>query len=157
MGKYRKSKKSERGSSFTFVLLLTTVTHCFLHPMRTAMFECVFLRTIYFSNAFLAHLSQRLKWAIVIGHRPSSVRPSSVVVRPSVNFHILNFFSRTAWWILMKLGRDLVLMVPYKCCCFSDRSAKGRIQGGAKIGHGGSPSSRIFFFRPEGYSNKPNG
>ena len=89
---------------------------------------------------FLAHLSQRLKWAIVIAHRPSSVRPSvrpSSVVRPSVNFYIFNFFSRTAWWILMKLGRDEVLMVPYKCCCFSARSAQGRIQGGAKIGHGG--------------------
>ena len=36
----------------------------------------------------------------------------------------------------MKLGRDEVLMVPYKCCCFSARSAQGRIQGGAKIGHG---------------------
>ena len=48
-------------------------------------------------------------------------------------------------------------MVPYKCCCFSARSAKGRIQGGAKIGHGGSPSSRNFFFRPDGYSDKPNG
>ena len=33
----------------------------------------------------------------------------------------------------MKLGRDELLMVPYKCCCFSARSA----QGGAKIGHGG--------------------
>ena len=85
---------------------------------------------------------------------PSVVRPS---VRLSVNFHIFNFFSRTAWWILMKLGRDEVLMVPYKCCCFSARSAQGWIQGGAKIGHGGSPSSRIFFFRLEGYSNKPNG
>ena len=41
----------------------------------------------------------------------------------------------------MKLGRDELLMVPYKCCCFSARSAQGRIQGGAKIGHGGSPSS----------------
>ena len=29
--------------------------------------------------------------------------------------HIFNFFSRTAGWILMKLGRDEVLMVPYKC------------------------------------------
>ena len=35
----------------------------------------------------------------------------------------------------MKLGRDEVLMVPYKCCCFSARSAQGRIQSGAKIGH----------------------
>ena len=113
-------------------------------------------------TVFLAHLSQRLKWAIVIAHCPSSVRPSSSVrrpsvVRPSVNFHIFNFFSRTAWWILMKLGRDEVLMVPYKCCCFSARSAQGRIQGGAKIGQRGSPSSRNFFFRPEGYSDKPNG
>ena len=110
---------------------------------------------------FLAHLSRRLKWAIVIAHRPSSVRPSVVRRRPSsssssVNFHIFNFFSRTAWQILMKFGRDEVLMVPYKCCCFSARSPQGRIQGGAKIGHRGSPSSRNFFFRPEGYSDKPN-
>ena len=35
---------------------------------------------------FLAHLSQRLEWAIVVAHRPSSVRPS-VVRRPcGVNF-----------------------------------------------------------------------
>ena len=74
---------------------------------------------------FSAHLSRRLEWAIVIAHRPS------------VNFHIFDFFSRTTWWILMKLGRDEVLMVPYKCCCFSVRSAQGRIQGGAKICHGG--------------------
>ena len=32
----------------------------------------------------------------------------------------------------MKVGKDEVLMVPYKCC-FSARSAKG----GTKIGHGG--------------------
>ena len=95
---------------------------------------------------------------------PSVVRPfvvvrrrPSVVVRLSVNFYIFNFFSRTARWILMKLGRDEVLMVPYKCCCFSARSTQGRIQGGAKIGHRGSPSSRNFFFRSEGYSDKPNG
>ena len=28
----------------------------------------------------------------------------------------------------MKLGRDEVLMVPYKCCCFSARSPQGRGQ-----------------------------
>ena len=54
-------------------------------------------------NSFLAHLSRRLKRAIVIAHRPS-IRPSSV------NFHIFDFFSRTTWWILMRLGRDQVLM-----------------------------------------------
>ena len=37
----------------------------------------------------------------------------------------------------MKLGMDEVRKVPYKCCCFSARSAQGRIQGEAKIGHGG--------------------
>ena len=37
----------------------------------------------------------------------------------------------------MKLGMDEVLKVPYKCCCFSARSVQGRIQGGAKIDHGG--------------------
>ena len=104
------------------------------------------IQTVSSKHCFLAHLSQRLKWAIVIAHRPSSVRPSSSVRRPSVNFHIFNFFSRTAWWILMKLGRDEVLMVPYKCCCFSARSAQGRIQGEAKIGQRGPPSSRNFFF-----------
>ena len=56
----------------------------------------------------------------------------------------------------MTLSRDKVLMVPNKCCCVLARSAQGLIQDGAKIGHEGSPSSRIFFFRPEGYSNKPN-
>ena len=37
----------------------------------------------------------------------------------------------------MKLGMDEVLKVPHKCCCLLDRSVQGRIQGGAKIGHGG--------------------
>ena len=57
-------------------------------------------------------------------------------------------------WIFSKLGRDEVLMVRYKCCCVSARSVQGRIQGGAKIGHRGSPSSTNFF-RPEGHSNHP--
>ena len=35
----------------------------------------------------------------------------------------------------MKLGKDEVLKVPYKCCCFSARSAPGRTQDRAKIGH----------------------
>ena len=45
-------------------------------------------------RAFLAHLSRRLKWAIVIAHRPSSVRPS--VVRPSV-WRKLSHFRLLLW------------------------------------------------------------
>ena len=51
--------------------------------------------------------------------------------------HIVSLSYRTNLWIFTELGRDEVLMVPYKCCCFSVRSVQGRIQGGAKIGHGG--------------------
>ena len=58
---------------------------------------------------------------------PSVVRPSVRPSSSSVNFHIFNFFSRTAWWILMKLGMHEVLMVPYKCSCFSARSAQRRV------------------------------
>ena len=50
--------------------------------------------------------------------------------------HIVSLSYITAWWIFMKLGRDEVLMVPYKCCCFSARPVQGRIQGRAKIGQG---------------------
>ena len=70
--------------------------------------------------------------------------------------HIVSLYYSTARWMFTKLGRDEVLMVPYKCCCFSARSPQGRIQGRAKIGHAGSPSSTNLFFRLEGYSNKPN-
>ena len=74
-------------------------------------------------------------------HRaPSVVRPSVRRRRcrcPSVNFSHFRLLLKTARWILMKLVRDEVLMVPYKCCCFSARSAQGRIQGRAKVGHGG--------------------
>ena len=51
--------------------------------------------------------------------------------------HIVSLYHRTAEWMFTKLGRDEVLMVTYKCYCFSARSVQGRIQGGAKIGHGG--------------------
>ena len=37
-----------------------------------------------------------------------------------------------------KLGRDEVLMAPHMHLGVSVRSAQERIQGGAKIGHGGS-------------------
>ena len=55
-----------------------------------------------------------------------------------------------------KIGRDEVLKALNMHEGASALSAQGRIQGGAKIGHEWSPSSTNFFFRLEGYSNKPN-
>jgi hypothetical protein len=51
---------------------------------------------------FLAHLSWKLKWAILIARCPSSVCPS---VRLSVNFYIFDF-SKTTWPISTKLGTN---------------------------------------------------
>ena len=51
--------------------------------------------------------------------------------------HIVSLSYRTNRWIFTKLGSDEVLIVPYKCCCFSARSVHWQSQGGAKIVHGG--------------------
>ena len=51
-----------------------------------------------------------------------------------------------------EFGRDEVIMATHM---HEGVSAQGRIPGRAKIGHEGSPYSKNFYFRPEGYSNKP--
>ena len=45
---------------------------------------------------------------------------------------------------------------PLQVLLFFGQIRPGADPGRGKIGHGGSPSSRNFFFRLEGYSNKPN-
>ena len=59
----------------------------------------------------IAHLSLRLRWAIVIAHCPSSVRPS-------VNFHIFDFSSETAEQNSMKLDRKQDFISLYQVCVF---------------------------------------
>ena len=52
-------------------------------------------------------------------------RPSSVVRRPSLTFHIFDFFSETAEWNSMKLDRNQDLNVLYQVCVFwADRKNK---------------------------------
>ena len=71
--------------------------------------------------SFLAHRSRRLEWAIVIAHRPSSVRR-----RPSgVNFHIFDFSSETAERNSTKLDRKQDHNALYQVCVFrADRKNK---------------------------------
>ena len=72
--------------------------------------------------------------------------------------HIVSHNCRITWWIFTKLGRDKVLMTPHICIDFDfwAKLAQERIQGRVIIGQLGAPSQKNFFFRPEGYSNKPN-
>ena len=51
--------------------------------------------------------------------------------------YIVSLYYRTAKGMFTKLGRDEMLMVIYKYCCYSARSVPGRIQGGAKYVTGG--------------------
>ena len=62
--------------------------------------------------------------------------------------HIVSLYYRTDWWMFMKLCEDEVLMallMPYGVLAIS---VQGRIQGRAKIGHWGSPSSKQFLLYP---------
>ena len=92
------------------------------------MGECLFKRFLFLKNLneFFMYL---FRWR--------KGRGGGALMHVYVWEYIVSLSYRSNRWILMKLGRDELLMVPYKCCCFSARSAKGRIQGGAKIGHGG--------------------
>ena len=71
------------------------------------------------ADDFLAHLSWRLEWAIVIAHRPSVRRPSGI------NFHIFDFSSETAERNSTKLDRKQDLNALYQVCVFrADRKNK---------------------------------
>ena len=87
---------------------------------------------------FLAHLTQRVMWAIVTTERPSSVvRPS---VRPSVNF---SHFNQLLWNHWANLNQTLVEWsldgpLPKLCSVIptsnqDGRQAKNRKKGGMKF------------------------
>jgi hypothetical protein len=76
---------------------LHTIRCCFTQETRIYMVKG------WGSQWFLAHLSWKLKWAILIAFCPSSVRPSVCL---SVNFYIFDFFSRTTGPILTKLDTN---------------------------------------------------
>ena len=72
----------------------------------------------------LVHLSRRLKCTIVITCCPSSVR-LTVVVCPSLTFHIFDFCSETTEQNLTKLDRKQELNILYQVCVFRvDRKNK---------------------------------
>ena len=70
------------------------------------------------SWAFLAHLTQRVMWGIVITWSLLSCFVGSI------NFYILFFFSETTRPIATKLSRNVHWMVPYKVCFLLIRSTQ---------------------------------
>ena len=104
---------------------------------------------------FLGHRSQRLQWPIVITRCPASVVRLSSVCRPLDNLHFqlllqnrLIDFDET-WYGWSTQGPLQVLLFFGQIRPWAD---PGRGQNRSWV----SPSSKNFFFRPEGYSNKPN-
>ena len=67
-------------------------------------------------NSFLAHLSRRLKWAIVIAHRPSSS-----VVRKLSHFQLLLW---NRWTEFNETWQEARSQHPLPSLCFSGRSEK---------------------------------
>ena len=59
-------------------------------------------------------------------------------------------------WVEFVLKKQVLnILIPLLCLCFgADQSTKVAIRTQV---HGIRPPSRNFFFRPEGYSDKPNG
>ena len=89
---------------------------------------------------------------------PSVVRPSVCLSVCPSSVRKLFIFSTSSpepldgfWWNLVGMKYSWSQQV----LLFFGQIRPGRIQGGAKIGHRGSPS-RNFFFRSDGYSDKPN-
>ena len=58
---------------------------------------------------------------------------------------IVSLYYSTARWMATRLGRDEELIAPHMCSGVLARFAHGRIQGRAKNGHRGPPSSKQFF------------
>ena len=127
-------------------------------------------------NGFLVHLSQRLKCTIVIMRCPSSVVRRLSSVRPSLTFHIFDFFSETTGQISTKLDRKQVLNVLYQVCIFhADRKSKMAALASDWLKHfstfspqllngfwrnltrskSSSPSIRFVFFVPTGNPRWP--
>ena len=73
----------------------------------------------------LAHQSRRLEWAIVIAHRPSSVRPS-VVHRPSLRRKLSHFrlLLWNRWTEFNETWQEARSHCPLPSLCFSGRSEK---------------------------------
>ena len=111
---------------------------------------------IAWQSIFLFFRAQEPKAPVTYcDHALSGVRRPSVVRRPLDYLHFqlllqnrLMDFDET-WYGWSTQG-------PLQVLLFFGQIRPGADPGRGKIGHGGSPSSGNFFFRPEGYSNKLN-
>ena len=85
------------------------------------------------SLRFLAHRSRRLEWAIVIAHRPSSVRR-----RPSVNFSHFRLLLQNRWMDFDETWLRWSTHGPFQVLLFFYQIRQGRCQNRSR-GGGGCP------------------
>ena len=93
----------------------------FLSDIYKKMSDCPTGPRNFDSTAFLAHLSRRLEWAIVIAQCPSSVHRPSVVVRKLSHFRLLLW---NRWTEFNETWQEARSQRPLPSLCFSGRSEK---------------------------------
>ena len=149
-----------------FIVLISYHIHCLKKSITVLFYNfkydsqlSVVSQGLHVSSTiqfFLGHRSQRLQWPIVITRCPASVRRlSSVVCRPLDYLHF--------WLLLQNRLMDFdetwygwSTQGPLQVLLFFGQIPPGADQGRGKNRSRGFPSPKNFFFRPEGYSNKPN-
>ena len=105
---------------------------------------------------FLGHRSQRLQWPIVITRCPASVRCLSSVVRRPLDYLHFQLLLQNRLMDFDETWYGWSTQGPLQVLLFFSQIRPGADPGRGKNRSRGSPPSRNFFFRPEGYSNKPN-
>ena len=143
-------------SPYPIELIIVQSLCCHSLSFQIGWIATVWIRYFYSEDYVMLFRAQEPKAPVTYcDHALSGVRPSSVFCRPLDYLHFrlllqnrLMDFDET-WYGWSTQG-------PLQVLLFFGQIRPGADPGWGKNRSRGSPSSGNFFFRPEGYSNKPN-